>query len=179
MLFLSYSKIVHKCTNNEDRSCPFELSSKVRSFTTRRSCRAPKTCTGCDCPALPWRERRQANHCRGLDGQPLRPCLALHHPRQFYAMKSFERNTAAVWLELPGCAGIWCSTIDADSGAGDIGRCRRQQIGDSGRYLCFRSKTLQRHPFGEFVELLLHFQRVSIETARHDAAWSDRIHAHT
>ena len=26
MLFLSYSKIVHKCTNNEDRSCTFELT---------------------------------------------------------------------------------------------------------------------------------------------------------
>jgi len=26
MLFLSYFKIVHKCTNNEDRSCTFELT---------------------------------------------------------------------------------------------------------------------------------------------------------
>src|SRR5215831_20418980 len=91
-------------------------------------------------------------------------------------MEAFERNAAAVRLELPGGARIWCAAVDADTGAGDVGGRWRQQIGDGGRYLCFRPKTLQGHAFSKFVKLLLHFRCIGIEATRHDAAWSDRIH---
>src|SRR6516165_9648665 len=94
-------------------------------------------------------------------------------------METFERHAAAVRLKFQGGASVRCSTIDADAGAGDVGGCRRKHVGDGGRYLCFRSKALQRHVFGEFVELLLHFRRVGIKTARHDPAGSDCVHADT
>jgi hypothetical protein len=46
MLFLSYSEIVHKCTNNEDRSCALELTLEGKIVHDEEVLPGLKTCTG-------------------------------------------------------------------------------------------------------------------------------------